>query len=236
MPLKFFSLCCLCNSLKPRQKSPSSRVHACMSSVTWEMLSSGQWITLVGEGASLMQAPAPLLKSVNILPCFQLITRDQIPFCCQMRVQNEWIWDFAQSSPSLLCGECFLPLKYLSPEEFIRSYICFQHNRVLNFIHMLLFLIKAFGLAVGVWSLVEQGGSVTGESCSSSFGEGLFRGSRNLLSGSYTSSCPCGAAFCQAEHCRCENSRQILLQRALWIQESELLKATELGLERSCFR
>lgn len=96
----------------------------------------------------------------------------------------------SQTASRLFCGECFLPLKYLRPKEFIRSYVYFQHNGILNFIHMLVFLIRAFGLAVGFWSSVEQGGFVTGECksrvqlCSSSFGEGLFRSSKKFLSGS----------------------------------------------------
>lgn len=119
---------------------------------------------------------------------------------------NEYeILSRSQGASSLLCGECFLPLKYLRPKEFIRSYISFQHYRVLKFIHTLLFLIRAFGLAVGLWSSVDQGGSVTGEFKSKSNSEqqlwwGAVQGPQKILSGSYASSCPCGVAFCQAKH------------------------------------
>lgn len=164
---------------------------------------------------------------------------------------NEYeILSRSQGASNLLCGECFLPLKYLRPKEFIRSYIYFQHNRVLNFIHMLLFLIRAFGLAVGLWSSVDQGGSVTAESksgrvqlqlCSNSFGEG-FKAPKKLLCGSYASSCPCGAAFCQAKHFADVKTRGrsccagSSLDTGVWASQSYRIRTWKKLLQIKCLR
>lgn len=69
----------------------------------------------------------------------------------------------SQSVSSLPGGEQFLLASISGPRCSLDLMHDFQHNGVLNFIQIQLFLVRASGLAVVFWSPVDQVGSAAGE-------------------------------------------------------------------------